>query len=140
MWRASLAGTLEAWRFLCERGTLGGVTSCRRRHFRYERAEQTLPARYWIVSRPIPVQVIEHDPLRRGLWDTLRSGIQLRHDATGLLRAPVATGHGVVNVQRFAVLSGELAGTCVEWLVPGPADPLDWLDPVAEGESATAAT
>jgi len=130
---------LVVWRLLSERGTLSGVASCRRRHFRYERGEQTLPARYWVVSRPIPVQVIEHDPLRRGLWDTLRAGIQLRYDATGLLREPVANGHGEVNVQRFAVLSGELAGSCVEWLVPGPADPLEWLAPMSEGEGAGAA-
>jgi hypothetical protein len=103
------------------------VATCRQRHFRYERAAQKLPARYWVTSRPILVQVIEHDPLRRGLWDTLRAGIQLRHDASGVVRQPVANGHGTQAVERFAVLNGELAGSCVEWLVPGSADPSGWI-------------
>ena len=102
---------------------------CRRRHFRYERAEHGLPARYWTTALPIPVQVIEHDPLRRGLWDTLRAGVHLRHDSSGLLRHPVANGQGTQVIQRFAVLSGELEGHCVEWTVPGQADPLEWLRP-----------
>ena len=105
------------------------MATCRRRHFRYERAEHGLPARYWVTALPIPVQVIEHDPLRRGLWDTLRAGVRLRHDASGLTRQPVANGHGTQVIQRFTVLSGELQGACVEWLVPGQADPLGWLRP-----------
>jgi hypothetical protein len=81
-----------------------------------------------VTARPILVQVVEHDPLRRGLWDTLRAGINLRYDASGVVHEPVANGHGTVTVQRFGVLNGELAGSCVEWLVPGSADPGEWIN------------
>jgi hypothetical protein len=112
------------------------VATCRERHFRYGRAEHRLPARYWVTARPILVQVIEHAPLRRGLWDTLRAGVSLRYDASGVVHQPVADGHGTLTVQRFGVLSGELAGSCVEWLVPGSADPGEWIIRADEPEGS----
>ena len=102
------------------------MARCPRRHVRYQRGVDRLP-RYVVTAQPILVQVIEHDPPRRGLWDTLRVGVLLRHDATGRRRLGVAGEEASAEVERFAVLDGELAGSCVEWLVPGAADPMGWL-------------
>jgi hypothetical protein len=102
------------------------MARCPRRHVRYQRGADRLP-RYVVTAQPILVQVIEHDPPRRGLWDTLRVGVLLRHDATGRRRLGVAGEEASAEVERFAVLDGELAGSCVEWLVPGAADPMGWL-------------
>lgn len=102
------------------------MKGCPHRHLRYQRGDDRLP-RYVVTAQPILVQVIEHDPPRRGLWDTLRVGVTLRHDATGRRRLGVGGEQGSIGVERFAVLDGELEGSCVEWLVPGAAHPMTWL-------------